>query len=74
MLAPRRAAGTVSDAKNYSIFVVRRSGGGGGEFLRLRVQEFKRLRALTRYGEEGPGPKGTVMTVDFELDGQSSWP
>jgi predicted 3-demethylubiquinone-9 3-methyltransferase (glyoxalase superfamily) len=23
-----------------------------------------------RYGEEGPGPQGTVMTVAFELDGQ----
>jgi predicted 3-demethylubiquinone-9 3-methyltransferase (glyoxalase superfamily) len=22
------------------------------------------------YGETGPGPKGSVMTVDFELDGQ----
>jgi predicted 3-demethylubiquinone-9 3-methyltransferase (glyoxalase superfamily) len=25
---------------------------------------------ITRYGEPGPGPKGSVMTVDFELDGQ----
>src|SRR5215216_6202519 len=24
----------------------------------------------THYGDVGPGPKGTVMTVDFELDGQ----
>jgi predicted 3-demethylubiquinone-9 3-methyltransferase (glyoxalase superfamily) len=23
-----------------------------------------------RYGEAGPGPKGSVMTVEFELDGQ----
>ena len=25
---------------------------------------------VSRYGEAGPGPKGSVMTVDFELDGQ----
>jgi predicted 3-demethylubiquinone-9 3-methyltransferase (glyoxalase superfamily) len=24
----------------------------------------------TRYGDSGAGPKGKVMTVDFELDGQ----
>lgn len=29
-----------------------------------------RIKQVTRYGEEGPGPKGTVMTVAFELDGQ----
>ncbi len=25
---------------------------------------------ITRYGEAGPGPKGGVMTVDFQLNGQ----
>jgi predicted 3-demethylubiquinone-9 3-methyltransferase (glyoxalase superfamily) len=25
---------------------------------------------ITRYGEAGPGPKGSAMTVAFELDGQ----
>jgi len=25
---------------------------------------------MTYYGEAGPGPAGTVLTVDFELDGQ----
>jgi predicted 3-demethylubiquinone-9 3-methyltransferase (glyoxalase superfamily) len=25
---------------------------------------------ITRYGEAGPGPKGSVMTVVFELEGQ----
>src|SRR6266478_9201425 len=25
---------------------------------------------ITRYGEAGPAPKGTVMTVKFQLDGQ----
>jgi predicted 3-demethylubiquinone-9 3-methyltransferase (glyoxalase superfamily) len=26
---------------------------------------------ISRYGEAGPGPKGSVMTVAFQLDGQS---
>jgi predicted 3-demethylubiquinone-9 3-methyltransferase (glyoxalase superfamily) len=26
---------------------------------------------VTRYGEAGPGPKGSVMTVVFELNGQT---
>jgi predicted 3-demethylubiquinone-9 3-methyltransferase (glyoxalase superfamily) len=29
-----------------------------------------RIVDLARYGEAGPRPAGTVMTVDFELDGQ----
>ena len=29
-----------------------------------------RILEVSRYGEAGPGPKGTVMTVAFELDGQ----
>ena len=29
-----------------------------------------RITMLRRYGEEGPGPKGTVMTGSFELEGQ----
>ena len=28
------------------------------------------IRATTYYGEAGPGPKGSVMTMAFELDGQ----
>jgi predicted 3-demethylubiquinone-9 3-methyltransferase (glyoxalase superfamily) len=27
------------------------------------------IGTITRYGEAGPGPKGSVMTVAFELDG-----
>jgi predicted 3-demethylubiquinone-9 3-methyltransferase (glyoxalase superfamily) len=26
---------------------------------------------VSRYGDAGPGPKGSVMTVNFELDGHS---
>ncbi len=29
-----------------------------------------RVVRLARYGDAGPGPKGTVMDVTFELDGQ----
>jgi predicted 3-demethylubiquinone-9 3-methyltransferase (glyoxalase superfamily) len=29
-----------------------------------------RVLGISRYGEAGPGPKSSVMTVDFELDGQ----
>ena len=29
-----------------------------------------RITEVTRYGSAGPRPEGTVMTVDFELDGQ----
>jgi predicted 3-demethylubiquinone-9 3-methyltransferase (glyoxalase superfamily) len=29
-----------------------------------------KILIITRYGEAGPGPKGSVMTVAFQLDGQ----
>jgi predicted 3-demethylubiquinone-9 3-methyltransferase (glyoxalase superfamily) len=29
-----------------------------------------RMVGVTRYGEAGPGPRGSVMTVTFELGGQ----
>lgn len=29
-----------------------------------------RIGKVSRYGEAGPGPKGTVMTASFNLDGQ----
>lgn len=29
-----------------------------------------RIVGVRRYGEAGPGPKGTVMTATFELEGQ----
>lgn len=28
------------------------------------------LKNINRYGDAGPGPKGSVMTATFELDGQ----
>jgi predicted 3-demethylubiquinone-9 3-methyltransferase (glyoxalase superfamily) len=42
------------------------------EAANLYVSVFKnsKLLNISRYGEAGPGPKGSVMTVTFELEGQ----
>jgi predicted 3-demethylubiquinone-9 3-methyltransferase (glyoxalase superfamily) len=42
------------------------------EAVQFYCSIFKNSRIVntTRYGDSGAGPKGTVMTVDFELDGQ----
>src|SRR5438105_3875727 len=42
------------------------------EAAKFYVSIFKNSKILgsTRYGETGPGPKGSVMTVKFQLDGQ----
>lgn len=42
------------------------------EAVRFYTSIFKNSKVLSvsRYGDAGPGPKGTVMTVTFELDGQ----
>lgn len=34
------------------------------------IFENSRIRNVVRYGDAGPGPRGTAMTVDFELEGQ----
>jgi predicted 3-demethylubiquinone-9 3-methyltransferase (glyoxalase superfamily) len=36
----------------------------------LRIFPTSRVVSTTRYGEAGPGPKGAVMTILFEIDGQ----
>jgi len=41
------------EAANYYVSVFRNS----------------KIRRTSRYGDAGPGPKGSVMTVEFELDG-----
>lgn len=42
------------------------------EAARFYVSVFKnsKIEEVTRYGESGPGAKGSVMTVAFQLDGQ----
>ncbi|HTF93588.1 MAG TPA: VOC family protein [Verrucomicrobiae bacterium] len=46
--------------------------GKAEEAMNFYVSIFKNAKivSVTRYGEAGPGPKGTVMTAKFELDGQ----
>ena len=42
------------------------------EAMNYYVSIFKNSKvvSVTRYGEAGPGPKGTVMTASFQLEGQ----
>ena len=42
------------------------------EAAKLYTSIFKnsRINDIARYGDAGPGPKGSVMTVGFTLDGQ----
>jgi predicted 3-demethylubiquinone-9 3-methyltransferase (glyoxalase superfamily) len=42
------------------------------EAMNFYVSIFKNSKVgnVTRYGEAGPGPKGSVMTASFELEGQ----
>ena len=47
--------------------------GQAEEAAKFYVSIFKnsKITDVSRYGEAGPAAAGTVMTVDFELDGQS---
>jgi predicted 3-demethylubiquinone-9 3-methyltransferase (glyoxalase superfamily) len=42
------------------------------EAAKLYVSLFKnsKIASVSRYGDAGPGPKGSVMMVTFQLDGQ----
>lgn len=46
--------------------------GQAEEAAEFYVATFKnsRITEVSRYGEAGPGPIGSVMTIEFELDGQ----
>ncbi|MGB6544577.1 MAG: VOC family protein [Candidatus Acidiferrales bacterium] len=46
--------------------------GKAEEAVNFYVSIFKnsKVAGITRYGDAGPGPKGSVMTATFELDGQ----
>lgn len=46
--------------------------GKAEEAMHFYTGIFKHARTGTirRYGDAGPGPKGSVMSVEFELDGQ----
>jgi predicted 3-demethylubiquinone-9 3-methyltransferase (glyoxalase superfamily) len=47
--------------------------GNAEEAINFYVSIFKnsRIVSLRRYGEAGPGPKGTVMTGTFQIEGQT---
>jgi predicted 3-demethylubiquinone-9 3-methyltransferase (glyoxalase superfamily) len=42
------------------------------EAMKFYVSIFRnsKVGTVTRYGDAGPGPKGSVMTASFELDGE----
>jgi predicted 3-demethylubiquinone-9 3-methyltransferase (glyoxalase superfamily) len=46
--------------------------GKAEEAMNFYTSIFKnsRIGSVTRYGEEGPGPKGAVMSATFQLNGQ----
>lgn len=46
--------------------------GNAEEATNFYVSIFKnsKVKSIRRYGEAGPGPKGSVMTTSFELEGQ----
>ena len=46
--------------------------GKAEEAMNFYISIFKnsKIVSVARYGEAGPGPKGTVMTAKFELNGQ----
>lgn len=46
--------------------------GKAEEAMNFYTSVFKnsKVGSVSRYGEEGPGPKGTVMSATFELEGQ----
>ena len=43
------------------------------EAMNFYVSVFKnsKVGSITRYGDAGPGPKGSVLTASFELEGQT---
>ena len=47
--------------------------GNAEEAVNFYVSLFKNseIKGIARYGEAGPGAKGTVLTVDFQLEGQT---
>jgi len=46
--------------------------GQAEEAVNFYISVFKnsKIDNISRYGEGGPGPAGSVMTIDFQLDGQ----
>jgi predicted 3-demethylubiquinone-9 3-methyltransferase (glyoxalase superfamily) len=55
--------------KNHSIPVVRRKAEEAANFY-VSIFKNSKIVPVSRYGEAGPGPKGSVMSVTFQLDGR----
>ena len=58
------------DPEDHAFFVVRSPGRGGGGVCTSIFPNSKVLNVV-RYGEADPGPAGSVMTVEFQIDGQA---
>ena len=59
----------VKDMQKITVLVFQRSSRGGGEVLRSIFKNSKMGR-IGRFGDAGPGPKGSVMSVTFRLEDQ----
>jgi predicted 3-demethylubiquinone-9 3-methyltransferase (glyoxalase superfamily) len=61
-----------TEARNQKITTFLWFNDNAEEAANFYCSVFKNAKILntTHYGDAGPGPKGSVMTVDFELDGQ----
>jgi len=68
--APQRDQNTKTETQKITTFLWFDS--NAEEAVNFYVSVFKNSKIIdsTRYGEGGGGPKGTVMTICFELDGE----
>ncbi len=59
-----------SDAKDHAVFLW--FDGKAEEAMNFYVSIFKNSKvvSVSRYGDAGPGPKGTVMVGKFQIEGQ----
>ena len=64
-----RTTGRTRHAPDHAQPLVRHPGLEAAEFY-VSVFPHSEITNISYYGEAGPGPAGTVLTVDFVLDGQ----
>jgi predicted 3-demethylubiquinone-9 3-methyltransferase (glyoxalase superfamily) len=50
--------------------VLRAGGSNSRQYVDVPGFQNPKLVSMTRYGDAGPGPKGSVMSVIFQLEGQ----
>jgi len=56
--------GDAEEAMNFYVSIFSARGGSDSG------EKKSKIVSVSRYGEGGPGPKGTVMTATFQLEGQ----